>query len=168
MNIENITTENDLRDWLRDNIHYCQGRLTLKWIEPSKYGSSVGQPDCKISKGSDEIGVELKYLLTTRNGIKWTIRPSQRRYHYMHMRNGGKSALLAYIPADNRLILIRGNKIPLRDYANHPDSGCIDGKVDTSWRINMAPGQPDRNAILLLEEYLFNRPWFWKDHEDEI
>jgi hypothetical protein len=168
LKLNDISSEPDLRQWLRDHIDWAEGRLKLTWIEPSIYGSSVGQPDCTISSEGEKIGVELKYLLKTRKGIKWTVRPSQRRYHHMHMRNGGKSALLAYIPAENRLILVRGNNIPLRDYISDPASGFA-GKdpmlveAAFSWRINMFSVNPDENAIYQLEKYLFGDSYFWSE-----
>jgi hypothetical protein len=165
MKISEINTETNLREWLTDNIHFSKGRLRLEWIEQLYHARSVGLPDVNIHRGNESVGVELKYLLMTRNGIKWTVRPAQRRYHHMHARTGGKSAILAYVPATKSLILVRGNNVPRRDYANHPDSGCKNGEVDTSWRINMAPSNPDENAINLLERYLFLHDYFWEDFD---
>jgi hypothetical protein len=170
MNIEDIASESDLRDWLRTNIHYCNGRLKLDWVEPSIYGSTVGQSDVNIISGYEKIGVELKYLLTTRKGIKWTLRPAQRRYHHMHMKKGGKSALLAYIPAEGDLRLVRGDKIPLRNYISDPGSGYENEMWEStiaalSWKVNMFSVRPDENAILQMERYLFDHANFWEEYE---
>jgi hypothetical protein len=157
MKIENISRETDLREWLSENIVHCEGRIVINWIEPSRYGSSVGQPDCTItSSGMNVIGLELKYLLKTRRGIKWTVRPSQRRYHHMLMKHGGRSALLAWVPAEYRMLLVRGDKIPLRDYVDDPNSGVDD------FNINIFSINVDMNAIFQLEQYLFHEDFFWK------
>jgi hypothetical protein len=164
MKIIDINSESDLRQWLKDNIHYAKG-LKLDWIESSKYGSSWGQPDVNINCNEVTVSVELKYLLTTRKGIKWTLRPAQRRWHHIHARKGGKSIVMAFVPASNSLILVRGSNVPRRDYASHPDSGCKNGEVDTHWRINMAPINQDENAMILLERYLFRHDYFWEDFD---
>ena len=75
------------------------------------YGSTVGVPDCKMSYDKNTVGLELKYLVTNRKGIKWEVRPAQRRYHHMHAKSGGRSALLAYIAANSELVLVRGDHI---------------------------------------------------------
>ena len=160
MKISDIASETDLRNWLDEWISTCEGRIHMEWIEPAKYGSSVGAPDAKLIADRQSVGLELKYLLTTRKGIKWTVRPAQRRYHHMLGRTGGRSALLAYIPASNELCLVRGNNIPLRDYSKDPDSGCAQGKV-TKWELNYGTVYPDRQAIYNLEDYLFYNDNFW-------
>jgi hypothetical protein len=143
--LENIVDEGGLRHWLRDNC-----RLQLEWVEPSKYGSSVGAPDVKITHGSDVVGLELKCLTRTRKGIKWTVRPAQRRYHRMTALHGGRSAVLASI--DGELVLVRGGDVPLRDYASDPDSGCPNGEVAT-FGVRTMPE---------LEELLFGERRLWR------
>jgi hypothetical protein len=157
MKLEDIASETNLRNWLTDNIDECEGRLKIEWIEPAQYGSSPGLPDCKLNG----IGLELKYLLSTKKGIKWTIRPAQRRYHHMLARNGGKSALLAYIAAKNELVLVRGDHIPLRDYAIDKESGCAHGLVILE-HLNYMSLDTDRQAIFELEKLLFHDDVFWR------
>jgi hypothetical protein len=164
MRLKDITSEGDVREWLQEWIDECQGRLKLEWIEPSIYGSTVGTPDCKVSKSGVQwtIGVELKYLLTTKKGIKWEVRPAQRRYHHMHAKSGGRSALMAYIAANSVLGLVRGDHIPLRDYAKDPQSGIHDGKVKM-WDLSYFSVDTDLNTILNLERALFGE-LFWEKH----
>lgn len=154
MKLNEIVSENDLRYWLQEWIFECEGRMSLEWVEPMIYGSTVGAPDCKIKYEDKTVGIELKYLLSTKKGIKWTLRPAQRRYHHMNMHKGGRSALLAYVPASGELVLVRGDHIPLRDYARDPDSGCIGGKVRAQ-HLNFFSLDIDKQAIFELERLLF-------------
>jgi hypothetical protein len=160
--LKEITSEGNVRSWLQEWISECQGRLKLEWIEPMMYGSTVGAPDCKISSGMNSVGLELKYLLTTKKGIKWEVRPAQRRYHHMHAKNGGRSALMAYIAATSVLVLVRGDNIPLRDYAKDPQSGCHDGKVKM-WDLSYFSLDADRQTIFNLERALFGE-LFWEKY----
>jgi hypothetical protein len=159
--LENITSEGDLREWLTDHISACEGRLGLEWIEPSLYGSSVGSPDCKIHSDGKTVGLELKYLLTTKKGIKWSLRPAQRRYHHMFAKQEGKSAILAYIGAKEHLVLVRGDNVPLRDYAKDPASGCAHGLCKMEI-MNFMSINPDHEAMFEVERYLFNNSDFWR------
>jgi hypothetical protein len=160
MKLENVGSEGDLRNWLTDNLAHCEQRLKLEWVEPSIYGSSVGAPDCKIKSGNKSVGLELKYLLSTRKGIKWTIRPAQRRYHHMNLRNGGCSAILAFSAAEEKLYLVRGDHVPLRDYASDVASGCPKGVVQMEVLDYMSVDR-DRQAMFELEQQLFHDE-FWE------
>jgi hypothetical protein len=155
MKLEDVTNETYLRHWLTDQVFECEGRLKLEWIEPALFGSTIGAPDCKIKFGISSIGLELKYLVSNKKGIKWTIRPAQRRYHHMLAFNGGRSALLAFIAAKNELHLVRGDHIPLRDYATNPDSGCAHGLVKMTHLDYMSIDR-DRQAMFQLELNLFS------------
>lgn len=162
MKLVNINKENDLRSWLREYVGLCEGRIQVKWIEPGPYGSTVGAPDAELSNKQRTVGVELKYLVTTRKGIRWDVRPAQRRYHHMHARKGGRSALVAYIPATHKLLLVRGDHIPLRDYSSDPDSGvrgCVDANI--TYQLNLFNSQEDRQTILELEKKLFYDISYW-------
>jgi hypothetical protein len=159
MKLENVCSEGDLRKWLTDQIFECEGRLKLEWIEPAKYGSSIGSPDCKIKYNDQSVGLELKYLLNTKKGIKWTVRPAQRRYHHMNIMNGGRSALLAFVSANQELHLVRGDHIPLRDYASDKESGCVHGLVKME-RMDHFSVDRDKQAIFEIEDHLFEDE-FW-------
>lgn len=165
MRLNEIASEGDLRYWLQEWISECRDRLNLEWVEPMIYGSTVGAPDCKIKHQDSTIGLELKYLLSTKKGIKWTLRPAQRRYHHMNIKQGGRSALLAYIPATSQLVLVRGDHIPLRDYASDPDSGCKDGLVRCQ-HLNFFTLDTDKQAIFELETVLFDSH-FWEKRDDQ-
>jgi hypothetical protein len=160
MKLSDITSEGDLRQWMKDYAHICDGRLKFDWIEPSIFGSSVGQPDLQIKSAGKKVGLELKYLLSTKKGIKWTLRPAQRRYHHMNLRNGGCSAVLAFIPATKQLLLMRGDHVPLRDYASDPNSGCANGRAIYE-DVNYFGVDPDNNAMFVLERLLFHND-FWE------
>jgi hypothetical protein len=160
MKLEDISSETDLRHWLTDNIGECEGRLKLEWIEPAKYGSTIGAPDCKIKYDDKSVGLELKYLLSTKKGIKWTVRPAQRRYHHMLALHNGRSALLAYVVAKQELYLIRGDHIPLRDYATDKESGCRHGLVQME-HLDYFSIDRDKQAIFRLENMLFEDT-FWE------
>jgi hypothetical protein len=162
MKLNEVASEGDLRYWLQEWISECDGRLAVEWVEPMIYGSTVGAPDCKISYSQKTIGLELKYLLTTRKGIKWEVRPAQRRYHHMHAKNGGRSALLAYIAATKELVLVRGDHIPLRDYASDKESGCAHGLVIMEV-MTIFDVDRDKNAMFTIEENLFGS-LFWERH----
>jgi hypothetical protein len=161
MKLDDIASEQNLREWMRDWIHVCEGRLKLEWIEPNIYGSTVGGPDVKVTYEHTMIGLELKYLTTSRKGIKWAVRPAQRRYHHMLARRGGRSALLAYVGGAQEFILVRGDDIPLRDYASSPSSGCKEGVVKT-WPLNYFSVDTDKSSMFNLEDLLFNNEDFWQ------
>lgn len=120
----NINDELDLRHWFKKEIGL---QVQIQWVEPAKYGSTVGVPDCYANCGSAKVGIELKIWERTKNGIKCKMRPIQRRWHHMNMKSGGRSAVLAHV--HQQFILVRGDHIPLRDYASHKDSGCSDGQL---------------------------------------
>jgi hypothetical protein len=157
--LDNVCSETDLRNWLTDQVFECEGRLSIEWIEPALYGSTIGAPDCKLKFANQSVGLELKYLLSTKKGIKWTVRPSQRRYHHMLAKNGGHSALLAYIASSRELYLVRGDHIPLRDYSKHQESGCPHGLV-IMYQLDFMSIDRDRQAIFELEEHLFSNEYW--------
>ena len=158
-----IENETDLRHWLRDNIG---PKISIQWIEPSKYGSSIGQPDCTISYGTTKISLELKVWDLTRNGIRCKMRPVQRRWHHVNNRNGTLTAVLAYVK-DQYIILVRGDHVPLRDYASDPNSGCKGGHL--IYRIIYYDYDDDYlsyyNKKLNLKNCLFNNEHnFWDNY----
>ena len=161
MQLANIDSEGDLRAWLRSNIHQCEGRVKIEWIEPTLRGSSTGVPDCKIVSEDKSVGLELKCLSMTRKGIKWIVRPAQRRYHRMTALRGGRSALLAYIIDISDLVLVRGDHVPLRNYASDPSSG-VDGDDAIINNLSYFSIDKDRQTIFNLEEMLFHNSDFWK------
>jgi hypothetical protein len=157
MQLQDITSENDLRNWLRDNAIFMRG-VTLQWVEPSPLiGSAIGAADVIMKCGDYKIDVELKYLVRKMRGIKFTLRPSQRRFHHSSMRRGGKTALLFLEAGNKKLWIIRGDKIPLRDYALDPDSGCQNGVVDM-WIVS---GKNDAAVVEHLTNILFHSI-FWR------
>jgi hypothetical protein len=158
MKLNEVASEGDLRYWLQEWISECDGILKLEWIEPMIYGSTIGVPDCKIKSGNQSIGLELKYLLSTKKGIKWVVRPSQRRYHHINAKAGGRSALLAYLAARSELVLVRGDHIPLRDYATDKESGCAHGLVILDYMSK----DSDKQAIFKLEKLIFNDEYWEK------
>jgi hypothetical protein len=164
MILENVSSENGLRNWLTDNLHHCEGRITVEWIEPAPYGSTEGAPDCKLKSEGMTVDLELKFLLSTKKGIKWTVRPAQRRYLHMSIKNGNRSALLAFIAATEELHLIRGDHVPLRDYAKDPSSGCAHGLVKMN-HIDYFSVDRDRQAMFNLESILFQSPLFWTNDD---
>jgi hypothetical protein len=167
MKLNEVASEGDLRYWLQEWISECEGRLALEWVEPMMYGSTVGAPDCKVSYNRKTVGLELKYLISTRKGVKWTMRPAQRRYHHMNAKAGGRSALLAYLAAQEKLVIVRGNHIPLRDYASDKESGCAHGLVIME-ELNYFSIDSDQQAIFNLENLIFTSDAFWESASDKV
>jgi hypothetical protein len=112
----NVNDETDLREWLGEWAYFMKD-VEIQWVEPSKFGSTTGAADAIVKCGNARVDLELKYLYKTRNGIKFTLRPSQRRYHRMTMLHGGQTSVLGIENSTKRLFLVRGDKVPLRDYA---------------------------------------------------
>jgi hypothetical protein len=163
MQLENINGEGDLRRWLGAQLKLLAG-VNYHWIEPNiLLGSTVGAPDIEVGFDNKKIGLELKYLEVKRKGIKWTVRPVQRQYHHSLARRGGRSAILAIVndKNENTLILVRGDKVPLRDYSSHPQSGCIDGKCDIT---RILPEIDDKETVLTTLELLFSEEYWDPDH----
>jgi hypothetical protein len=121
-----MKTETELREWLRDNI---DSNVTIQWIEPGRYGSSIGAADCNLKCGQNIVSIELKIWEEKRTGIQCKMRPVQRRWHHVSMRNGSRTAVLASIIYRHRIILVRGDHVPLRDYASNKASGCPGGDL---------------------------------------
>jgi hypothetical protein len=161
MKLENIKNEPDLREWLRTHIKECEGRVKIEWVEPNLYGSSIGAPDCKLNSEDKTIGLELKFLNMTRKGIKWLVRPGQRRWHRMHAIKGGRSALLACIAGKNDIILVRGDHVPLRNYSIDPNSGVAGDDFITN-NLSYLMIDRDRQTIFNLESMLFHDESFWE------
>jgi hypothetical protein len=161
MIIQNILSEGDLREWLRDYAKSCS--VSLQWVEPTLRGSTIGAPDVIMKADGVEIPIELKVLVRMRKGIKFTVRPAQRRWHHMGMKKGNKSALLFIeMSSNNKLWLVRGDKIPLRDYAAHPDSGCENG-ICSMWHITQSDwALADKRGMSELKDLLFNNEPFWR------
>jgi hypothetical protein len=160
MTLKDILSEGDLRKWLSEHAPHV--KVALQWVEPSLYGSSIGAPDVIMAHGVDiPVSVELKVLMRMTKGIKFTVRPAQRRWHHMGMRTGRRSALLFIeLASNNKLWLMRGDKIPLRDYASHPDSGCELGLSDM-WQVN-ALKINDLSCMEYLKSLLFiHESKFW-------
>lgn len=152
MKLTDIHSETDLRNWLTTNTD-----RSIEWIEPGRFGSSEGLPDCKF----EGVGLELKYLEQTRKGIKWKVRPAQRRYHHMNVLKGGHSALLAFTDKTHELLLVRGDHIPLRDYAVDKESGCAHGLVILE-KINSWSIQEDAMAMDELLRLIHIGSKFWR------
>jgi hypothetical protein len=154
MHISDIRNEDDLRAWLRANGKHI-GDVAFQFVEPSPLlGSAIGAADIIMKLGDVKVDIELKYLHLKQRGIKFTLRPSQRRFHHSSMRHGGKTALLFALHLPKTMFIIRGDHIPLRDYAIDPDSGC-NGQLDL-WPI----GGDDKVAITELRNIIFNSN-FW-------
>lgn len=123
----NIHVEADLRKWLGDVCR--QNKIAIQWVEPGPYGSSIGAPDAHLTFKGQSVSLELKrFKVTVAKGICCTLRPVQRRWHHVNYNNGTKCAVLAELDTE-AVILIRGDHVPLRDYACYPNSGCEDGKL---------------------------------------
>ena len=132
MEQQNINLELDLRHWLKENV---DKKARIQWIEPGKYGSSIGAPDCYVHLGHEKVGIETKYFVEKRRGIMCKVRPVQRRWHHIAYQGGTKCAILAAVVGVNGekfIILIRGDKVPKRDYADDESSGCKNGKLEMS------------------------------------
>jgi hypothetical protein len=164
MKLQDINSEDDLRVWLREQAPVIID-VEFQWIEPNMYGSTIGAGDLVLKRQGVKIDLELKYLERTRRGTKFTIRPAQRRFHHMSMKRGAKTSLLAVEKIDgcNSLFLVRGDHIPLRNYASNPESGCPNGD-DRRWNINRTIfTSTDTTSIQRLKSILFQEPQYWKD-----
>jgi hypothetical protein len=133
MDIRNIKEEQDLRQWLSEGVNAwnkerASDRLGHVWIEPG-FGGSTGVSDAKLTFRGQEYGVELKHFHVTSKGVCYKIRPVQRRYNVMGVREGKKLVILATIDRSDYvdLVLIRGDNCPLRDYCKDLGSGCEQG-----------------------------------------
>lgn len=136
MNIQDIASEQHLRDWLTReyntwNIHN-RNQVAIDWIEPS-YGSTMGISDCKLSYKRTTTGLELKHLYERKAGVCYKIRPVQRRYNVMGTKAGKRLLIFASVVIQNRveLVMIRGDRTPLRDYCSMQGSGCESGVIQT-------------------------------------
>jgi hypothetical protein len=158
MKHQNIKSETDLRDWLKE---HCPSLINLQWVEPGLYGSTIGAGDVIMKRDGVKIDLELKHLDHTRKGTRFDIRPAQRRFHRMSMKRGAKTALLATERVNDflRIFLIRGDHIPLRPYASDPDSGCPNGN---DRRQTLSSGTPDFVIMGRLEWLLFCDEDYWK------
>jgi len=130
MNVQDIKSEQNLRDWLGSEVinwnRAGNKKVGLDWIEPT-FGSSMGISDCAITYSGATFGVELKHLYARRDGaVCYKIRPVQRRYNFMGVKAGRKLLLFASVAKGGtiELVLIRGDKLPLRDYCHMEGSGC--------------------------------------------
>jgi hypothetical protein len=136
MDIQDINSEQMLRDWLAMNIVAWNAlhvdKVGHEWIEPT-FGSSMGISDAKVSYRAVTWGVELKHWYERREGVNYKIRPVQRRYNVMGVKSGRKLLIMATVVKAGYvdLVLIRGDKAPLRDYCNIKGSGCEDGIEQT-------------------------------------
>jgi hypothetical protein len=119
-----MENELQLRHWLAEQL---SPPITIQWIEPGRYGSSIGAADCNVKCGLVLVSLELKIWETTKKGVKCKMRPVQRRWHHVSMRKGQRTAVLASV--GNYIILVRGDHVPLRDYAIDKNSGVEDGEL---------------------------------------
>lgn len=130
MLLRNIKEEQHLREWLAGEIANWNkagnSRVAYEWIEPSRYGSTSGISDMKLTYRNLTYGIELKHWFKKRDGICYKIRPAQRRYNVMGVNSGQKLLVFGSIAIENKieLVAIRGDKIPLRDYCCIEGSGC--------------------------------------------
>jgi hypothetical protein len=156
LKLSEIKGEDDLRTWLREQAPIIID-VEFQWVEPNMYGSTIGAGDLILKRQGVKVDLELKYLVRTRRGTKFTIRPAQRRFHHMSMKRGGKTSLLwvERIRDENKLFLLRGDHIPLRNYISDPDSGQID---DRRWMVN---DKVDAIAISNLKHILFKDLMYW-------
>lgn len=161
MLLSNISSENDLRDWLKDLSGEMKG-VTFQWVEPGLYGSTTGAADVIMKLDHQKVDVELKYLYKTAKGIKYTLRPAQRRYHRMGMFRGSRSALLFVENGTKALCLVRGDHISLRDYASDAASGCKAGDD----RKLVILGERDTDKIKFLKFLLFESKNYWREGDD--
>jgi hypothetical protein len=161
MKFADIKNEGDMRTWVGAQLKLLKG-ISIEWVEPNTlHGSSIGLPDLNIKFESKKVSVELKYLFVTRKGIKWKVRPVQRRFHHITAKAGGRSALLCVISdAGNSLVVVRGDKVPLRDYASDKDSGCPNGKAD----IVVLEESSETTIMLDVCELLFNDDFWSREH----
>ena len=130
MQVKDIKDELGLRHWLKEHL---TTKARIQWVEPSIYGSSIGSPDCHIYMCSEKISLELKYWEEKRRGILCKVRPVQRRWHHVNFASGVLCGVLACVEtksSNKYIILVRGDHVPKRDYADDPDSGCYGGKLD--------------------------------------
>ena len=156
MKLQDIKSEDDLRTWLREQAPIIVD-VEFQWVEPNIYGSTVGAGDLILKHRGVKIDLELKYLESHKRGTKFTIRPSQRRFHHMSMRKGGKTSLLwiENIKNENKLFLLRGDHIPRRNYIFDPESGQTE---DRRWLVN---NKADVIAISNLKQILFKDLMYW-------
>lgn len=147
--------ELQLRHWLFENLSRA---VDIQWVEPGRYGSTVGAPDCNVKKDGRTVSLELKVWKRTRKGIKCEMRPVQRRWHHMTMRRrhtetkfGSLCAVLFNIYGTSEVYLLRGDRVPLRDYATNKSSGCIDGEL----RITRISNDNDIESLLFDEMSTF-------------
>jgi hypothetical protein len=157
MNLGSIKNERpDLRNWFKEQMQK-QPNYGIEWVEPNVFlGATTGSADCIIKHYTKSIPLELKHLELKTKGIEWKFRPVQRRWHHMGMRKGQRSAALCTSDIRYNIvpILIRGDRIPLRDYESDEGSGCEFSKAIYT---SLAVGEPITNLLSLIfgEE-------FWK------
>jgi hypothetical protein len=156
LKLQDINSEDDLRTWLREQAPIIID-VEFQWVEPNMYGSTVGAGDLILKYRGVKIDLELKYLERSKRGTKFTVRPSQRRFHHMSMMKGGKTSLLwvENIRDQKRLFLLRGDHIPLRNYISDQESGQ---KEDRRWWVN---DKADVIAISNLKQILFKDLMYW-------
>lgn len=144
VDIQDIREEQDLRQWLAEQVNRWNEKNVDKighiWIEPA-FGSSVGVSDAHLDFMGQTYGVELKHFKVEARGVHYKIRPVQRRYNVMGVRNGKRLLVLASVEWSdgNQLVMIRGDKVPLRDYEYMDGSGCEEGIQQTTIPINGMP-----------------------------
>jgi hypothetical protein len=98
--IQDINEEQDLRQWLAESVidwnRYHADRIGHTWIEPA-FGSSIGASDAGLSYLGIDYGVELKHFQVTSKGVLYKIRPVQRSFNVMGVRNGKRLLILATV-----------------------------------------------------------------------
>lgn len=119
--------ENELRAYVNSLIRGTG--INVQWVEPGRFGSTMGAADCILKLGVMSISLELKIWEVTRNGIRCEMRPVQRQWHHNTMKNGGRCAVLFNLKGTTEMGLVRGDHVPLRPYASDKMSGCHDGKL---------------------------------------
>lgn len=121
-----MIVENELRKWLADT---CWPLLDVQWVEPGRYGSTQGAADAIVRDGVMDVALELKIWERKRRGIKCVMRPVQRQWHHKMMRRGNKCAVLFNVKDTDEIYLLRGDRVPWRDYADDQYSRCVDGQL---------------------------------------
>lgn len=136
MYIQEISSEQNLREWTTQEVGIWNAnnlaKVTLDWIEPT-FGSSMGISDASIGYNGNTFGFELKHLYERKAGVCYKIRPVQRRFNVMGFKSGKKLLIFASVVSEDKteLVLIRGDKVPLRDYCYMDGSNCKYGITQT-------------------------------------
>jgi hypothetical protein len=146
--------ETELRQWLTDSL---SPKTNIQWVEPGRYGSTMGAADCILKQKATSVYLELKVWEEKRRGIKCEMRPIQRRWHRVTYRHNSRCAVLVNLKGTDINFLIRGDHVPLRDYSSDPESGCKNGVLIFTYVMSF-----DVEDILFDDGYAF-----WSDEQQQ-